>query len=92
MPNENKQINHVAMVGDRTIPPKDARFIEIYIMGQRYKVPETLTILKAMEYVGYQFKRSCGYRFGLSNRGRTGHDFGAKSLFSTQSSRSYWHS
>ena len=42
---ENKPI----MVGDRTIPPPDARFITISIMGQPYEVPETLTILKAME-------------------------------------------
>jgi len=65
MSNENKQVKHVAMVGDRTIPPKDARFISIYIMGQRYKVPETLTIVKAMEYAGYQFKRGCGCRGGI---------------------------
>ncbi len=60
MLNEN-----IAMVGDRTIPPKDARFISISIMGQEYKVPETLTIIKAMEYAGYQFKRGCGCRGGI---------------------------
>lgn len=53
------------MVGDRTIPPEGARFITIYIMGQAYQVPETLTILKAMEYAGYQFKRGCGCRGGI---------------------------
>ncbi len=58
---ENKPI----MVGDRTIPPADARFITISIMGQPYEVPETLTILKAMEYAGYQFKRGCGCRGGI---------------------------
>jgi Fe-S oxidoreductase len=53
------------MVGDRTIPPEDARYITIQIMGQAYEIPETLTILKAMEYAGYQFKRGCGCRGGI---------------------------
>ncbi len=41
------------------------RFIPIYIFGKRYEVPETLTIQKAMEYVGYQFVRNCGCRGGI---------------------------
>lgn len=53
------------MVGDRTIPPEGARYITIYVMGQAYEVPETLTIIKAMEFVGYQFKRGCGCRGGI---------------------------
>jgi len=57
--------NKPIMVGDRTIPPPDARYITISIMGQPYEVPETLTILKAMEFVGYQFKRGCGCRGGI---------------------------
>ena len=57
--------HETVMVGDRTIPPEDARYITIYIAGQAYKVPETLTILKAMEYAGYQFKRGCGCRGGI---------------------------
>jgi len=40
-------------------------FIPIYIFGKRYEVPETLTIQKAMEYVGYQFVRNCGCRGGI---------------------------
>ncbi|MCK4594432.1 4Fe-4S dicluster domain-containing protein [bacterium] len=42
-----------------------ARLIDIYIMGKKYKVPETLTILKAIEYSGYQFIRGCGCRGGI---------------------------
>lgn len=53
------------MVGDRTIPPPGARFITVSIMGEAYKVPETLTILKAMEYAGYRFRRGCGCRGGI---------------------------
>ena len=40
------------------------RMIPIYIMGKKYMVPETLTIMKAMEYSGYQFIRGCGCRDG----------------------------
>ncbi len=34
-------------------------------MGKQYEVPETLTIMKAMEYAGYQFIRGCGCRGGV---------------------------
>ncbi|MCP4041216.1 MAG: 2Fe-2S iron-sulfur cluster binding domain-containing protein, partial [Gammaproteobacteria bacterium] len=53
------------MVGDRTIPPKGAKCITIHIMGQAYQVPETLTILKAIEFAGYRFKMGCGCRGGI---------------------------
>ncbi len=43
----------------------EARLIDIYIMGKKYQVPETLTILKAIEYSGYQFIRGCGCRGGI---------------------------
>ena len=39
--------------------------IHIYIYGNRYVVPEGLTIQKAMEFVGYRFIRSCGCRGGI---------------------------
>lgn len=39
--------------------------ISIYIMGKEYKVPKTLTIMKAMEYAGYKFVRGCGCRGGI---------------------------
>jgi succinate dehydrogenase/fumarate reductase-like Fe-S protein len=43
----------------------EAKMIPVYIMGKRYEVPETLTIMKAMEYSGYQFIRGCGCRGGV---------------------------
>lgn len=46
-----------AAVTTKTIP--------IYVMGKRYEVPEGLTIMKAMEYAGYQFVRGCGCRGGV---------------------------
>jgi heterodisulfide reductase subunit C len=39
--------------------------MDIYIFGNRYEVPEGLTIQKAMEFVGYRFIRSCGCRGGI---------------------------
>ena len=39
--------------------------IDIYIMGKKYTVPESLTIMDAMEYAGYQLKRGCGCRAGF---------------------------
>ena len=39
--------------------------IPIYIMGKRYLVPSTLTIMKAMEYAGYTLIRGVGCRGGF---------------------------
>jgi ferredoxin len=39
--------------------------IDIFIMGQRYEVPEDLTILKAFEWAGYQLTRGVGCRGGF---------------------------
>ena len=39
--------------------------IPVYIMGKRYMVPPTLTIMKAMEYAGYQLIRGVGCRGGF---------------------------
>lgn len=43
----------------------DAQLIPIYIMGKRYDVPDTLTILRALEYAGYKQIRGCGCRGGI---------------------------
>jgi formate hydrogenlyase subunit 6/NADH:ubiquinone oxidoreductase subunit I len=51
--------------GDRTIPPEGARMIPLHIMGREYMVPETLTIMKAVEYAGYAYVRGCGCRGGI---------------------------
>jgi len=40
----------------------EAKLIPIYLMGKRYEVPETLTIMKAIEYAGYKYIRGCGCR------------------------------
>lgn len=43
----------------------EAKLIPIFIMGKRYEVPATLTIMKAMEHAGYQYIRGCGCRGGV---------------------------
>jgi ferredoxin len=44
---------------------KPLSLIPIYIMGKRYDVPESLTIMKAIEYAGYKLVRGCGCRGGF---------------------------
>jgi ferredoxin len=39
--------------------------IPIFVMGRKYDVPEGLTIMKALEYAGFQFVRGCGCRGGI---------------------------
>ncbi|HHV96353.1 MAG TPA: 2Fe-2S iron-sulfur cluster binding domain-containing protein [Clostridiaceae bacterium] len=39
--------------------------VNVYIMGKKYTVPANLTIMKAMEYAGYQLIRGCGCRSGF---------------------------
>jgi len=43
----------------------EKQWIPIHVFGRRYEVPEGLTIQKAMEFLGYQFIRSCGCRGGI---------------------------
>ena len=43
----------------------EAKLIPIFIMGKKYEVPESLTIMKAMEYAGYKYIRGCGCRGGV---------------------------
>ncbi len=39
--------------------------VNVYFFGKRYEVPESLTIMKAMEYAGYELVRGCGCRNGF---------------------------
>ncbi len=48
------------------IDEKDIKhWINISIMGRKYRVPAGLTIMQAMEFAGYRFIRSCGCRAGF---------------------------
>ncbi|MDY6972269.1 MAG: 4Fe-4S dicluster domain-containing protein [Thermodesulfobacteriota bacterium] len=60
----NKPSQQMA-TGDRAILPEGATTIPIYVMGKKYEVPETLTIMKAMEYAGFKFIRGAGCRGGI---------------------------
>ena len=51
--------------GKQTSPETEGGTYEIYVMGQKYDVPIGFTIMKAIEYAGYQFIRSCGCRAGF---------------------------
>ena len=42
----------------------EMNLIPVYIMGKRYEVPSSLTVMKAIEYAGYKFIRGCGCRDG----------------------------
>jgi Fe-S oxidoreductase len=55
----------MSTVTEETAPKVEAKLIPIYIMGKKYEVPETLTIMKAMEYAGYKYIRGCGCRGGV---------------------------
>ncbi|MBN1849684.1 MAG: 4Fe-4S dicluster domain-containing protein [Deltaproteobacteria bacterium] len=61
----NEKQNQKIATGDRAILPDGAKTVPIYVMGKRYEVPETLTIMKAMEFVGFKFIRGAGCRGGI---------------------------
>jgi ferredoxin len=48
-----------------TLDQAEENLVPIYVMGERYEVPESLTIQKALEYAGYQLLRGCGCRGGI---------------------------
>ncbi len=41
------------------------KLIPVFVMGLEYRVPQGLTILKALEYAGYRMTRGCGCRGGV---------------------------
>ena len=44
---------------------EQAEIVPVYIMGKRYDVPASLTIMKAMEWAGYTLVRGVGCRGGF---------------------------
>ena len=42
-----------------------SEMVNVYLMGKKYEVPSNLTIMKAMEYAGYELVRGCGCRNGF---------------------------
>jgi succinate dehydrogenase/fumarate reductase-like Fe-S protein len=51
--------------GAKPAEAESVKLIPVYVMGKMYMVPETLTIMKALEYAGYRFIRGCGCRGGI---------------------------
>ena len=43
---------------------QNSETVTIYVMGKKHEVPADLTIMKAMEYSGHQFRRGSGCRGG----------------------------
>ena len=43
----------------------DDKLIDVFIMDKRYKVPASLTIMRAFEYAGYRMIRGAGCRGGF---------------------------
>jgi len=39
--------------------------VEVYIMGKKYTMPNSLTVMKGFEYAGYTLLRGCGCRAGF---------------------------
>ncbi|MFA9496288.1 MAG: 2Fe-2S iron-sulfur cluster-binding protein, partial [Candidatus Bathyarchaeota archaeon] len=42
----------------------NVEMVTIFVMGKKHTVPYDLTIMKAMEYAGHQFRRGSGCRGG----------------------------
>ena len=52
-------------VEENAHPVAATKMVPVFIMGKRYEVPESFTIMKAMEYAGFKFIRGCGCRGGI---------------------------
>lgn len=42
-----------------------SEMVNVFLLGKKYEVPSNLTIMKAMEYAGYELVRGCGCRNGF---------------------------
>jgi heterodisulfide reductase subunit C len=43
----------------------NTQMVNVFIFGKKYEVPESATIMTAMEYAGYTLVRGCGCRCGF---------------------------
>jgi succinate dehydrogenase/fumarate reductase-like Fe-S protein len=55
----------MSTIAEEKTAKAEVKTIPIFVMGKKYEVPETLTIMKAMEYAGYKYIRGCGCRGGV---------------------------
>lgn len=56
----HERTNGVGSIEEEHVPK-----VRIYLMGKEYLVPGVLTIMTALEYVGYKLIRGCGCRGGF---------------------------
>ena len=59
----NSGVDKEGVMGEQEV--SEADLVPVYIMGKRYMVPPTLTIMKAMEWAGYKLIRGVGCRGGF---------------------------
>lgn len=57
-------MSETATIEGKTVKIEE-KLVPIFIMGKKYDVPESLTIMKAMEYAGYKYVRGAGCRGGV---------------------------
>lgn len=43
----------------------ETSFVTVFLLGKKCRVPQDLTIMQAMEYVGFRLVRGCGCRSGV---------------------------
>lgn len=58
--------------------PKD-NCVTVYFFGRKYDVPSDLTVMQAMEYVGYKLVKGCGCRGGFCGACATTYKIDGKS-------------
>ena len=44
--------------------------VTVFLFGKKYEVPDSLTIMEAMEYSGYQLVRGCGWPAATASAAR----------------------
>ncbi|HDS30679.1 MAG TPA: 4Fe-4S dicluster domain-containing protein [Firmicutes bacterium] len=67
---ESKESDEVSVESKTTVTAErkteiEHKTVSIHVMGRQYEVPENLTIMKALEFAGYQLVRGCGCRGGV---------------------------
>ena len=62
---QNSDVVDAQRAEGKNVPGRVGKLIPVFVMGKKYEVPETLTIMKAMEYAGFKFIRGCGCRGGI---------------------------
>ncbi len=57
--------DHNTLPSGTSNPMLERETVDVYIMGKKYTMPSSLTIMKGFEYAGYTLLRGCGCRAGF---------------------------